>query len=170
MLRRWPTMVSMLTVLLIAGGAAGPARAQFPPGITAEVRLPPTPIPAMGHAYLTYELQVASYLPVDVDLGRVDAFLDDETKPVQSLEGKSLTSALLKPGGAAVPAGKLRAGAFDLVYMLIELPAGAAPKSLRHVVSIAAGGRQASVEARVPVGGPPGIFPCWARRCAGDPG
>jgi len=151
-MRSRPFLASILAVLAIAGGAASPARAQFPPSITAEVHLPPTPIPAMGHTYLTYELQVASYLPVDVDLVRVDAFLDDEAKPVLTLEGESLTSALLKPGGAAVPAGKLRAGAFDVVYMLIELPGGAAPKSLRHVVSIALGGQQAAVEARVSVG------------------
>ena len=154
-----------LLALVALTGRPDPASAQtaFPAPVGVRVPLEPSPVPAMGHTYLAYELHLSSLAPMDLGLSRIDVYLDDATTPVASYRDTALASMRLDPSGKAKATGALPAGGFDVVFVWLELGPGAAPKSLRNVVTVKAGPSEATVESRVnvrpaaevPVFGPP---------------
>jgi len=143
------TAVLLLFLVGIPGLAS--AQSSFPPSVSAWVPFAPAPTAAMGHNYLTYELHLANFAPVDMTLARVDLYLDDETEPLASYQGDELAGMLLRPGGQAQEAGVLRAGAFEIIYLWVELEQSAQPSWLKHIITLSAGGTEATIDSSVEV-------------------
>ena len=155
----------VVSVLLVSAGLAAPVRAQdaFPAPLGITVPLAPTPLSAMGHTYLAYELHLSSYAPFDLALTRIDVFVDGDDKPVASYRDGDLASMRLDPSGKAKASGGLPAGGFDVIFVWLKLGADARPATIRNVVVVKAGPSESAVESRVnvkaasevPVFGPP---------------
>ena len=155
-----------LASLLISSVAlAAPLQAQdaFPAPVGVRIPLAPTPLPAMGHTILAYELHLSSLAPIELGLSHIDVYVDGATTPAAVYRDAELAAMRLDPSGKSRAAGTLAAGGFDVIFIWLELTANVQPKSLRNVVVVKAGGAEATVEAKVgvrpaseaPVLGPP---------------
>src|SRR6185295_9795196 len=102
---------AVLLALVALTGRPDPASAQtaFPAPVGVRVPLEPSPVPAMGHTYLAYELHLSSLAPMDLGLSRIDVYLDDATTPVASYRDTALASMRLDPSGKAKATGALPA-------------------------------------------------------------
>ena len=152
--------------LLMAGGAlAAPLQAQdaFPAPVGVRIPLAPTPLPAMGHTILAYELHLSSLAPIELGLSHIDVYVDGATTPAAVYRDAELAAMRLDPGGKSKATGTLAAGGFDVIFIWLELTSDVQPKALRNVVVVKAGGAEATVEAKVgvrpaseaPILGPP---------------
>ena len=162
-------MRSAAAILLGLGMFRGVLVAQaFPAPVGLRVPLAPAPVPAMGHRYLAYELHLSSLAPVDLALSRVDVYLDGGAAPVASYSDTVLANMRLDPSGKAAKTGALPAGGFDVVFVWLELPANASPRSLRNVLVARAGTNEATVENTIPVH-PAGDVPVLGPPLRGGP-
>jgi hypothetical protein len=158
-------LLRLVAAMLAAGGLTTPVAAQdaFPAPVGVRIPLAPTPIPAMGHTILAYELHLSNLAPIELGLSHIDVYLDGSTTPAAVYRDTELAAMRLDPGGRGKSAGTLAAGGFDVIFVWLELGPDVRPSALRHVVVVKAGGGEATVESRinvrpaaeVPVLGPP---------------
>ena len=161
------TTAPLLALLILAETL--PAHAQgFPAPVGVRVPVEPAPFPAKGHTWLAYELHLSSLAPADLGLARIDVYVDNAATPIASYRDTTLASMRLDPTGKAKGTGALPAGGFDIIFVWLELAPGAAPKSLRNVVVVSAGGNEATVESRVNVR-PAGEVPVFGPPLRGGP-
>jgi hypothetical protein len=157
--------LTLFLAAIIAISTAAPASAQdaFPAPVGVRIPLAPTPLAAMGHTVLAYELHLSNLAPIELGLSHIDVYVDGATTPGAIYRDTALASMRLDPSGKSRATGTLAAGGFDVVFIWLELGPDVRPTSLRNVVVVKAGGGEATVEslvnvrpaAEVPVFGPP---------------
>src|SRR5262245_12074546 len=105
------SLVAINSLLALALGSAPlSAQYEFPAPVGVRVPLPPTPLAAMGHTYLGYELHLSSFAPIDLKLSRIDVYADGAAQPVASYRDAELAEMRLDPSGKAKATGGLPAG------------------------------------------------------------
>ena len=161
---------TLIPLLIGTIALAQPARAQdaFPAPVGVRIPLAPTPLPAMGHTVLAYELHLSNLAPIELGLSHIDVYVDGATTPVAVYSDTALASMRLDPSGKSKAAGTLAAGGFDVVFIWLELGPNVRPTSLRNVVVVKAGGGEATVESRINVG-PAAEVPVFGPPLRGGP-
>ncbi len=137
--------MKFLTCLLAVAGVAlttahpalGAERIVRQPAVPVDVRVPvpPTWIPARDGAHALYELHLAVYRQLPLELERVDVLDAADGTIVESLTGEALQQALVRPGRKLEAAGLTRFDGGDLGVLFVDLhrpPGASLPTAVRH--------------------------------------
>jgi len=132
-----PKPIHWLALCLMAScpaARAQDARSALRQSFDITVPRPPVPVPVNGRSQLTYELHLTNFSDVPLSVKRVRV-LGPAGRPIADFAGIALNQRVAMVSGRP---GPVAPGQRIVLFVEIDLPPGAAPAMLRHVVEYAA--------------------------------
>lgn len=121
------------------------------PAVPLDIRVPaaPTWIPAHDGSHALYELHLANYRALPLELLRLEVLDQADGRPLSSFEGEALMQVLTRPGRKDAPdAARLIDGGQTAVLFieLVREPGASLPSAVRHALTL----RRAAEEGALP--------------------
>lgn len=136
-------VISLLALLAatLLPAAAMAAEAVRQPAVPLDVRVPAPPawIPARDGLHALYELHLANYRDLPLELLRLEVLDQHDGNPLASFEGEALARILARPGVKATPDAARIIGGGQMAVLFVELvraPGTALPVAIRHVLTL----------------------------------
>jgi hypothetical protein len=129
-------MVSgLLFLLTLTSQGHMQAQAPWPVPVDVEVPMAPTPVKANGQLHLLYELHITNFVPLNLELTRVEVLGEDTSAPpLASYEDAELVDRLVRPGVSGDLADKrlIGGGLRAVVYLQLSVDTPAATPGVLH--------------------------------------